>query len=161
MNKTTRRRVVKSAAAIAGGICTAGLSSGTAILSASTKKSDVRIERISYSYEEHIFRAPLKFARTVVDRATLITVQCMVRTASGKVATGFGTLPLNYTFSYPSKKLSADARLGAMKALTEEIAKVTGGYKEFAHPIDINWELAPIYRRAAALVSQRLHLVDP
>ena len=130
-------------------------------LSATTKKSDVRIERISCSYEEHVFRAPLKFALTVVDRATLLTVNCTVRTRAGKVGTGFGTMPLNYTFSFPSKKLSEQARLGAMKALAEEIAKVTGTYQEFGHPIDINWELAPLYLKAAADVSRRLQLADP
>jgi L-alanine-DL-glutamate epimerase-like enolase superfamily enzyme len=161
MNKTTRRGFVKDAVAVAGGICTATLSGGVGILSASTKKSDVRIERISYSYEQHVFRAPLKFALTVVDRATLLTVTCTVRTAAGKIATGFGTLPLNYTFSFPSKKLSADAQLAAMKTLAEEIAKVTEKHHEFAHPIDINWVLAPLYLKAAAQVSQRLQLADP
>jgi L-alanine-DL-glutamate epimerase-like enolase superfamily enzyme len=160
MNQTTRREFVKSAAAVAGGICTAELSGG-ALLSASTKPSDVRIERISFSYEEHLFRVPLKFALTVVDRATLLTVQCTVRTAAGKVATGFGTNPLNYTFSFPSKKLTPEARLGAMKALAEQIAQITSTYKEYAHPIDINWELAPLYLRAATEVSQRLQLADP
>src|SRR5438105_4586735 len=122
MNETTRRTFVKSAAAVAGGICTGALSGGVTVLAASSKKSDVRIERISCSYQEHVFRAPLKFARAVVDRQTLLTVQCTVRTAAGKVAMGFATLPLNYTFSFPSKKLSPEARLGAMKALAERIA---------------------------------------
>jgi L-alanine-DL-glutamate epimerase-like enolase superfamily enzyme len=161
MYKTTRRRFVRSAAAIAGGICTAGLSGGVPLPSGSAKKSDVRIERISHSYEEHAFRAPLKFALAVVDRQTMLTVTCTVRTAAGKVATGFGTLPLNYTFTFPSKKLSDTARLAAMKALAEEVAKVTGTYKEFAHPIDVNWELAPLYLKAAVEVSRRLQLADP
>ena len=105
MNKITRRRFVKSAAAVAGGICTAALSGGVAILAAPAKKSDVRIERIAYKFEEHTFRAPLKFAQTVVDRATLLTVTCTVRTAAGQSATdidapgfddrtGFGLLDL-------------------------------------------------------------------
>ena len=90
----------------------------------------------------------------------MIHVQCLVRSRSGKVAQGFGILPLNYTFSFPSKKLAPDARLGAMQALAAEIAKITGRYKEFAHPIDINWKLAPVYLKAAAEVSQRLHLAE-
>ena len=150
MSKTTRRRFVKRAAAVVGGICAAELTGGVALLSAGTKATDARVERISYSYQEHVFRAPLKFARAVVDRITLLTVQCTVRTVSGKVATVFGTLPLNYTFSFPSKKVPPDDRLGAMRALAEQIAKITGAYKESAHPIDINWQLAPAYVKAAA-----------
>src|SRR5262249_36054144 len=107
------------------------------------------------------FRAPLKFALAVVDRQTLLTVKCTVRTAAGKVAEGFGTIPLNYVFSFPSKKLSPDTRLGAMKALVAEIAKITEKHTEYGHPIDINWELAPLYLKAAAEVSRRLRLADP
>jgi L-alanine-DL-glutamate epimerase-like enolase superfamily enzyme len=161
MKRSTRRRFVKHTAAAAGGLCTHGLSRGIEILSAATKRSDARIDRISCSYEELVFRAPLKFARTVVNRATLLTVHCTVRTRAGTVATGFGTLPLNYAFSFPSQTLSEQARLAAMKALAEEIAKTTSTHQEFGHPIDINWELAPLYRKAAADVSRRLQLADP
>src|SRR5262249_27592384 len=117
MNPTTRRVFIRNTAAAAGGLCTAGFSNGVEILSGTTKPSDVRIESLSCSYEEHVFRAPLKFALTVVDRATLLTVNCTVRTREGKAGAGFGTIPLNYTFSYPSAKLSEQARLGAMKSL--------------------------------------------
>jgi L-alanine-DL-glutamate epimerase-like enolase superfamily enzyme len=161
MKRSTRRSFVKSAAAIAGGLSTPGLSRCVEILSSTTKRSDARIERISCSYEEHVFRAPLKFALTVVNRATLLTVHCTVRTRAGRVATGFGTMPLNYAFSYPSEKLSEQARLGAMKALAAEIATITGAYEGFGHPIDINWELAPRYFEGAADVSRRLQLADP
>jgi L-alanine-DL-glutamate epimerase-like enolase superfamily enzyme len=159
--KATRRAFVKSAAAVTGGFCTGGLSSGATVLAANRKKNDVRIERISCSYQEYVFRAPLKFARAVVDRQTLLTVQCTVRTAADKVATGFGILPLNYTFSFPSGRLSPDARLAAMKALAERVARITGAYKDSGHPIDINWELAPAYLQAAAEVSKQLRLADP
>src|SRR5215831_4500881 len=134
MKRDTRRGFIKSAAAIAGGLFTPGSSRGVEIGSASTKKSDARIEHISCRHDEHVFRAPLKFARTVVDRATLLTVDCTVRTRAGRVANGFGTMPLNYTFSFPSRNLSVEARLGAMKALAAEVAKITGTYEEFGHP---------------------------
>src|SRR5262249_31646150 len=124
MNQTTRRGFIQRAAAAAGGIGTATLFNGIAALAASPKKSDVRIDHVAYRYEEHTFRTPLKFARTIVDRQTHVTVECTVRTAAGQVATGLGTLPFNYTFSFPSKRLSPDARLRAMQALAEQIAKI-------------------------------------
>jgi L-alanine-DL-glutamate epimerase-like enolase superfamily enzyme len=161
MHKTTRRTFAKSAAAVTGGICTGALSGGVLVLATSRKQTDVRVERVSCSYQEYVFRAPLKFARAVVNRQTMIKVQCTVRTAEGKAAQGFGILPLNHTFSFPSKKLPPDARLGAMKALAVRIATITGAYKDFAHPLHINWELAPAYLQAAAEVSQQLRLADP
>ena len=150
MNKTTRRNFFKNAAAVTGGIGIGNLSAGVTILSASTKKTDIRIEDISHSYQEYLYRTPNKFAGTVVDRATIMTVRCTVRTSSGKVVKGFGSMPLGNVWSFPSKRMSYAATLNAMKALAEEIAKITGGYKEFDHPIDINWALNSLYLKTAA-----------
>jgi L-alanine-DL-glutamate epimerase-like enolase superfamily enzyme len=123
--------------------------------------SGIRIEHISFGYDEHIFRAPVGFAGATVSRATMVTVRCSVRTAEGKVASGFGSMPFNHTFSFPSKTLSNEIKNDAMKALATELAKVTGSYREWGHPLDINWDLAPLYLKAAAEVSQRLRLADP
>lgn len=161
MNKTTRRNFFKNAAVVTGGIGIGNLSGGVTILSASTKKTDIQIEDISHSYQEYRYRTPNKFAGTVVDRATIMTVRCTVRTSSGKVVKGFGSMPLGNVWSFPSKRMSYAATLNAMKALAEEIAKVTAGYKEFNHPIDINWALNPLYLKTAAEVSARLRLPDP
>jgi L-alanine-DL-glutamate epimerase-like enolase superfamily enzyme len=160
VNKTTRRTFLKVAAA--GAVAATTFGSGVdPLCGTGKKKSDIRIEDISLGFEEFAFRTPLKFAGSVVNRQTMLTVHCTVRTASGSEAKGFGTLPLNYTFTFPSNTLSPDVRLGAMKALAEEVAKVTRAYQEWGHPIDINWELAPVYDRAAADVSRRLKLADP
>ena len=158
----TRRKFVKRAGALAGGVVAARLTGGIGILSAaSRKKSDIRIDHISFGYDEYLFRAPVGFAGAVVDRATMVTVRCSVRTAGGKVARGFGSIPFNHTFSFPSKKMTNETKNDAMKALAAELAKVTGSHQEFAHPLDINWDLAPLYLKAAADVSERLHLADP
>jgi len=157
----TRRKFVKSVGTLAGGAVAASQTGGLGILSAaSRKKSDIRIDSISFGYDEYTFRAPVGFAGAVVDRATMVTVRCSVHTAGGKVASGFGSIPFNHTFSFPSKKLTNETKNDAMKALAAEIAKVTGSHQEFAHPIDINWDLAPLYLKAAAEVSERLHLAD-
>jgi L-alanine-DL-glutamate epimerase-like enolase superfamily enzyme len=160
--KSTRRTFVRSAGALAGGILAFDLSACAAVPSgASRKKSDIRIEHISYGYDECIFRAPVGFAGTVVNRATMVTVKCSVSTAGGKTASGFGSMPFNHTFSFPSRTLSKEIKNDAMKALAAELAKVTGAYQEFGHPLDINWDLAPLYLKAATEVSQRLRLSDP
>ncbi|HZO83774.1 MAG TPA: enolase C-terminal domain-like protein [Verrucomicrobiae bacterium] len=160
--KITRRKFVKRTGALAGGVVGASLAGSLGIVAAAVKKqSDIRIERVSYSYDEHLFRAPVGFAGAVVDRATIVTVKCSVHTAAGKVASGFGSMPFNHTFSFPSKKISAETKNDAMKALAAELAKVTGSYQEFGHSLDINWDLAPLNLKAAAAVSERLRLSDP
>jgi L-alanine-DL-glutamate epimerase-like enolase superfamily enzyme len=159
-NRITRRKFVRNAGVFASGILASSLAGCTGIVSG-TKKSDIRIEELSFGYDEHIFRAPVGFAGAVVNRATMITVRCSVLTAGGKVARGFGSMPFNHTFSFPSKKLTSEAKNEAMKALATELANVTAGYRTFAHPIEINWDLAPLYLKAAAEVSGRLRLADP
>lgn len=158
----TRRTFVKAAGRLAGAGAAAGLSGCAGILPGpGRKKSDIRIEAVSIDYEEHVYRAPVGFAGTVMDRATQITVRCSVRTAGGAVASGFGSIPFNHTFSFPSTRLSPETKNEAMKALAGEIARVTGAYGEFGHPIDIHRDLAPLYFKAAAEVSARLRLADP
>ncbi len=158
----TRRKFVKNAGAVASGIFASSLTGCRGIVSAaSRKKSDIRIDHISFGYDEDIFRAPVGFAGAVVDRDTRVTVRCSVRTAGGKVASGFGSMPFNHTFSFPSKKLTNETKNDEMKALAAELAKVTGSHQEFGHPIEINWDLAPLYLKAAAEVSERLRLADP
>src|SRR5262245_60254430 len=161
LNQITRRKFVRNSGAAAGGIIAASLTGCAGISSSRRKRSDIRIENISFDYDEHVFRAPVGFAGAVVNRATLVTVRCSVRTAGGKIAKGFGSMPFNHTFSFPSKRMSDEAKNEAMKALAVELAKVTRRYQEFGHPLDLNWDLAPQYLTAAAEVSQRLQLADP
>ena len=60
--QSTRRSFIGGAAAFSTGLWSARRSSGIELLVRSARKSDVRIERVSSSHEEHVFRAPLKFA---------------------------------------------------------------------------------------------------
>jgi L-alanine-DL-glutamate epimerase-like enolase superfamily enzyme len=159
MRRVTRRQFIKNATTVAGGWY--ALRRVPLLSAGERRQSDIRIQSVTHRYEEHTFRTPLKFARTVVNRLTVLTVECKVRSVSGKEATGFGVLPLNYTFTYPSKALTPAVRLDAIKELVRQISKITGEHKEFGHSIDINWELAPAYEKAAAEVTRKLQLADP
>src|SRR6266700_4154724 len=68
---------------------------------------------------------PTKFGGTVVDRATIINVNCTVRTVAGKVSKGFGSMPMGNVWSFPSKTMPYETTLGAMKNLAERISKIT------------------------------------
>jgi L-alanine-DL-glutamate epimerase-like enolase superfamily enzyme len=126
-----------------------------------SRATDVRIEEIHHSYEDFAFRTPIKFGGVAVDRATILNVECLVRTVGGKVAKGFGSMPLGNVWSFPSRVLNYDATLGAMKALTDEIAHITADYREVGHPLDLTLALEPAYAKAAAEVSRRLDLAEP
>jgi L-alanine-DL-glutamate epimerase-like enolase superfamily enzyme len=128
---------------------------------AAPKPTDIRISEIRHSYEDYLYRTPIKFGGTVVDRVTLLNVDCVVTTPGGKSAKGFGSMPMGNVWSFPSRVLSYDQTLAAMKALADRIVKITGAYKETGHPIDLNHALEPEYLKAAAEVSERMKLAEP
>jgi L-alanine-DL-glutamate epimerase-like enolase superfamily enzyme len=125
------------------------------------KPTDIRIESVTHTYEDFLFRTALKFGGTVVDRATILNVECQVRTVAGTRAHGFGSMPLGNVWAYPSKALGYDATLAAMKALAERVARLTAEFPEPGHPIDLAWALEPACLRAADEVSQQLRLAEP
>ena len=48
------------------------------------KTTDIRIEEVSFRYEDYLYRTPIKFGGTAVDRATLLNVECVVQTVGGR-----------------------------------------------------------------------------
>ena len=125
------------------------------------KPTDIRIEDVRYTYEDYIYRTPIKFGGSVLDRATIINVNCTVRTVGGKVSKGFGSMPMGNVWSFPSKTMPYEDTLGAMKALAERISKITASYKETGHPVDINVAIEPEYLKAAAEVTRQPNLKEP
>jgi L-alanine-DL-glutamate epimerase-like enolase superfamily enzyme len=122
------------------------------------KSSDIRIKEIEVSYEDFPYRTPYMFGGRSGDRVTILNVHCTVETVSGRVAKGFGSMPMGNEWSFPSKTLSYDTTLDAMKRLSQRIQKISEGYTDSGHPIDINVALEPEYLKAAADVTQEMHL---
>lgn len=125
------------------------------------KPTDLRIEEVRFEYEDHLYRAPLKFGGVALDRATVVNVHVTGRTIGGIVAQGFGSMPLGNIWSFPSKTLTYDQTLAAMKKLVERIARITAEHPEAGHPIDLTHALEPRYHQAAAEVTKELKLAEP
>jgi L-alanine-DL-glutamate epimerase-like enolase superfamily enzyme len=121
----------------------------------------IRIESVAHSYEDYLYRTPIKFGGVAVDRVTLLNVAVRVRTAAGKSALGHGSMPLGNVWSFPSRVLSYDATLAAMKALAERIGRLLGHCTEAGHPIDLAWALEPEHFKAADEVTRQLGLAEP
>src|SRR6185437_11853910 len=118
----------------------------------------IRIEEITHSYQDFRYRAPYKFGGVAVDRVTLLNVDCVVSLPGGRSAKGFGSMTMGNVWSFPSRLLTYDQTLGAMKALAEKINVRTRGYREYGHPIDLNFALESSYLNAAAEVTRELKL---
>lgn len=120
---------------------------------AAPKATDIRIDEVRHGYEDFVYRAPYKFGGRVVDRVTLLNVRCRVTTRNGKTAWGFGSMTMGNMWAFPSRTLSYDTTLDAMRALAERIARLTGQCHEVGHPLDMAHVLEPEYLKAASEVS--------
>src|SRR6476620_5544659 len=52
--------------------------------------TDIRIADVTYDTEEYRYRTPIKFGGVAVDRATILNVRVVVRTADGRLVPGAG-----------------------------------------------------------------------
>lgn len=123
--------------------------------------SSIRVEEITHSYQDFRYRAPYKFGGVAVDRVTLLNVDCVVSLPNGRSAKGFGSMTMGNVWSFPSRVLTYDQTLAAMKALAEKINVLTRNYRDYGHPIDLNCALEPSYLNAAAEVTRELELAEP
>ena len=144
---TSRRKVLKALAGYA--------SLGPAIF-AGPAPTDIQVVEVEPTYKDYQYRAPMKFGGTVVDRVTLLNVRCTVKGRDGKTAQGFGSMPMGNVWSFPSKELSYNQTLDAMKQLSIRIAKLTQEEHSWGHPIDLNCVLEPQYLKAATDISSKL-----
>lgn len=122
---------------------------------------EIKPQDIQISFEDFFYRTPLKFGGTVVDRVTLLNVRCEIRNRKGAVASGFGSMPLGNVWSFPTKTMTYETTLQAMKVLAERIRKITAEHPDYGHPIDLNCNLEARYLQAATDVSSQLRLVEP
>ncbi len=129
-------------------------------IACSRQRTGIRVEHVSFAYEDYMYRTPIKFGGAIVDRVTLLNVDCVVRTPDGRTAKGFGSMPMGNVWSFPSQVLKYDQTLGAMKALAGKIAAVMNGYKEYGHPIDINVAVEAAFFKAAAEVKAEQQLAE-
>lgn len=161
MTKSISRRkfVGASAAAVGGWVCPHVVPGGLQIMAASSK--GVRIENVSISFEDFHYRAPYRFGGRDVDRVTLLNVAMTVRPRSGRLARGVGSMTMGNVWAFPSKTMSYDTTLGAMKALAARIRTIMANYNEYAHPVEVNARLEPAFLKAASEVSVELKLGEP
>jgi len=123
--------------------------------------TDIRIRDVRQSYEDYRYRTPIKFGGVAVDRVTVLNVVVDVETRGGNIAHGFGSMPLGNVWAYPSKSMTYDQTLEAMRAVADRVADVYRGYSGHGHPIDITWALEHEYIREAEAVGKRLKATDP
>src|SRR5277367_56663 len=98
---------------------------------ASRTPRGIRVEDISFAYQDYRYRTPMKFGGNIVERVTLLNVNCTVRGNNGRTANGFGSMTMGNVWSFPA--LPYDTTLPAMKALAARVASITRDSKLQGH----------------------------
>ncbi|MDY3553219.1 mandelate racemase/muconate lactonizing enzyme family protein [Gemmata sp. JC717] len=107
------------------------------------RTTDIRVRDVYFECEDFRYRTPIKFGGVALDRVTLLNVRLTVEGGAGKTATGFGAMPLGNVWAYPSRVLTYDQTLGAMRFLASRVADAYRLCGLSGHPIDITHRLEP------------------
>ncbi len=99
--------------------------------------TDIRVKQVDYSFEDFAYRTPIKFGGVALSKVTLLNVTMTVETVAGKVATGFGSMPLGNVWAWPSKVLKYDETLAVMKRIAEEDRELYSIHGTIGHPMSV------------------------
>jgi L-alanine-DL-glutamate epimerase-like enolase superfamily enzyme len=130
-------------------------------LLAAAPSTDARIDELRIEFRDYLYRAPYMFGGREVDRVTVLEVRTRLSTRRAKSAEGAASMPMGNVWSFPAPGVPYDVTLGAMKALAEQIARITRNYNGYAHPLDVNRSLEPEYLKAAQETTRELKLPAP
>jgi len=100
-------------------------------------ETDVKILSLKPEFHKDPLRVPLKFGSVVVSESTSLTVKATVKTRSGKVGEGFGSMPLAHEWAFPDPNVPPEKKLQAMCLIAERFCRMLEREVGFGHPIDI------------------------
>jgi L-alanine-DL-glutamate epimerase-like enolase superfamily enzyme len=102
------------------------------------RSTDITIRDVSLAYEDFNYRTPIKFGGVALDRVTVLNVNMVVENRAGKIAKGFGSMPLGNVWAWPTRALTYNQTLEAMREFTCFLHTLYSKCKsQYGHPIDI------------------------
>lgn len=117
--------------------------------------TDVRVRQVDMASEDFLYRTPIKFGGTTLDRVTLLHVNMLVESADGKRTWGRGSMPLGNVWAYPSASMTYGQTLQAMREVCESAAAIYQDSTLSGHPLDITWNLERDLHSAAQGIAQK------
>ena len=98
---------------------------GPGLLLAQQRATDVRIDDITYNFEDYHLPDADQVRRHGGGSRHAAERQLRRPDRGGKSAKGFGSMPLGNVWSFPSKMLTYETTLDAMKVLAGRVATIT------------------------------------
>lgn len=125
------------------------------------KSTDIRILDAALTTEPCPFRTPLKFGGRIMDNSRLMNVSVTVESRGKKHAIGLGSMPVGNIWAWPSAAVEPDQAEKAMLEFAEAAVRLTDAFDEFAHPIDMIFEMSAEYGHLGKSIALRLGLPEP
>ena len=125
------------------------------------KSSDIRVLEAVLTFEPCPFRTPLKFGGRVMSTSRLMNVSVTVETRGKKHAVGVGSMPVGNIWAWPTDKIEPDQTERAMMEYAEAVVRLTDAFDEFAHPIDMVFEMSAEYAHLGKSIAAKLGLAEP
>ncbi|MFM2095721.1 MAG: hypothetical protein RIS70_2845 [Planctomycetota bacterium] len=125
------------------------------------KSTDISIKRVELTTEQFVYRAPVKFGGRVVTDAEVVNVVLDVETRDGRHGRGFGSMPMGNAWAWPSRVVSGEQTLPAMRAFAARMSEVANAHPDFGHPLELTRSLSNQFDAAADRVASALHLAEP
>jgi L-alanine-DL-glutamate epimerase-like enolase superfamily enzyme len=125
------------------------------------KSSDIRVLEAVLTFEPCPFRTPLKFGGRVMSTSRLMNVSVTVETRGKKHAVGMGSMPVGNIWAWPTDRIEPDQTERAMMEYAEAVVRLTDAFDDFAHPIDMVFEMSAEYAHLGKSIAARLGLPEP
>ncbi len=105
--------------------------------------TDIRVLEVEPFFQYEKARTPLKFGGVVMDNTLYCHVRVKVENRAGKVAEGWGAIFLADVWAWPQISAGHATAEKLMQNYVEKWCKRVESTNEFAHPIDLFWQLEP------------------
>ncbi len=121
----------------------------------------VRVREVETSTQSYAYRTALKFGGVPTTHAKILDVRVRIETRDGRSGWGTGSMSLGNTWSFPSKKLSAEQTTAAMERLGEQIRRWLPSLEACAHPVELSWLWEPEALKLADATTHEMNLPEP
>ncbi|MEO2045317.1 MAG: enolase C-terminal domain-like protein [Pirellulales bacterium] len=124
-------------------------------------QTDIRILELTPYFTREKSRTPLKFGGVVMDSVLYCHVRATVVNRDGKEAQGWGAIFLSDVWAWPKCSAGHATAEQSMKDYVVQWCRQVEGFAEFAHPIEIFWQLEPHMTGIAERVCRERNVDGP
>lgn len=125
------------------------------------KATDFQIRSAVQETEQFHYRTPIKFGGRVVTEAEVINVRLEIELQDGRRGTGTGSMPMGNAWAWPSRLLSGEQTVQAMRRFAERLIECANQPGEPGDPLAVTHRLGVEYARIADGVVRELSLTEP